>query len=279
METNQGTIIDMGTKPAPVVTRPGGVDGELSVTITGNKVTKTSLPSDVTSGEQHPEEGRVEDFHALTTKPFDTGVQPTEQAPTTNKEQKPDSEKTPEELIAEKKQQLTAYVELLGENLTKEEKAQLISALLADYLNDDKEQDNPNKFEDTFAELTRLVMLILTLLMLLITSDKTTFSGKDLNLPETPPEGAEDNPLTKLINGKDSKESWNAFRKEVENIKDEIPFSDFMSLVLAANERNSIKKLKLKNKYAKNSIFSKARRRLQGARKQPKVVTPARRAA
>lgn len=252
MEGKQGTIIYMRTKTAPTVTP--NLEGGISVQIGQKGVIKQSFESSNTkSKDSHPDDSVVEDFHSLTTKPFETGLQPADQSQEPKREQKPDSEKTPDELLAEKREKLEELFEQLGERLDSKTKEQLMNEYLDKLLHDDT-QEKDNNLEDTFAEIKRLLALLFALfLMLILNPDKTHFTGKDLGLEEKAPEGESNDVLSQMMNGRTFQESWDGFKKEVEGIEKPVPFAEFMSLVLAANERHSVKKFKIKNSEGGNS--------------------------
>lgn len=202
------------------------------------------------------------------TKPADSVVGKTEQL---NKQEKEHEETiisqdiNPEmEIFDDKKDELAEIFEKLGEHLSKESKEEVFDEYLADLLSNDKKTEKGSRLVDTFAEMMRLIKLIFALLRLQIFNAKDTYSGKDLHLSDTPPEGDDVNPLTKLMNGHDSRESWNNFRKEVDAIEN-VPFSELMSRVLAANEKHSVKRLKQqKQKSAEaRTLFEKRNKKLQ----------------
>lgn len=118
----------------------------------------------------------------------------------------------------------------------------------------DKEEDN---YVNSLPELTRLLIILFALFALLIFNqdlEKTTFSGKDLNLPFDPPEGKEIEQIAKnRFPGENQDKSWARFIEQVNKLEN-LPFGEFMSAVLMANEKNVVRNIFM-NKENKGTKF------------------------
>ena len=247
-----GTTIEIGTMPTPAI-------------ITTNEGTKpvvgesaASKTEDTSSDKTHDELKNIEPDEK----------QSAAENKETDKKDKPantEEQKTEPDVYQELTDKIREHVDKLGEHLDKDAKQELMDAYLSELLGEDKKKDKGEKFVESLAEMMRLLILMIKLLMIASKPNPTgKYSGKDLGLSDSPPEGNDPNPLTKLLDGEDSHESWAKFKDEVEKIEN-VPFSELSKFVLEANSRYSKKQFKPKKskegikQIVGNSRFAKAR--------------------
>lgn len=181
---------------------------------------------------------------------------------------------TEEQPLTEKREEIFEVFKKLGEHLSAETKEQIFDEYLSELLSVDKKTNQHAQLVDTFADMVRVLKLMFALIILQITNPKDVYSGKDLNLSNNPPEGEDKNSqLTKLINGQDSRESWENFRKEVDGIEN-VSFSELMSRVLAANEKNSVKRLRLAKQFDHDETLAKKLSKLSTAGRKGRQSKP-----
>lgn len=123
--------------------------------------------------------------------------------------------------------------------------------------NTTNEQENEREsidVENLMTEFIRMIAIIIALLKL--ANKKELYSGKDLDLSIKPPEVLDNDALNKLVLGKSLTDSWKNFKEEVEKIQN-VSYDTFVSLVLAAHERNNTDGIGFKKPDGKESKKTK----------------------
>jgi|GEM_PF-5682000 len=117
------------------------------------------------------------------------------------------------------------------------------SAELIDPLVGENAEGEPNMaiVVDTTTQLKRAVALMFRIIMLAVFSNKLTFTKKDMQLAGDPA-NSDEGKLSKRL-GKEN--SWETVKKGVDTIQGELPFGEFISTVLAINEKAVPYKIKL----------------------------------
>ncbi len=229
------TILD--AKPVAKPTEPQ--NGELSYKIS-QSVTKQSITTEYKPPalEEDKTEKRVEDI-SLQNLTEDSKIQ----------------EKTEQEQLDEKNQRLKELFEELMDEMSPRDKSTLM-----DYLNNAEDlseifendgKDEKTKIIDSLAELTRLIAIIAALISMLIFHPQEKYSGKDLGLPDDPPDSKvnDNEEVAKALYGDegDKKKSWSNFRNSVAGLQD-LSFGQFMAAVLTANDKNPVRGINIKEK-------------------------------
>jgi hypothetical protein len=223
MEGTQGVTIELPIKPVP--TAPKSAEQ--------NFIEKPAQPVEPESLEK---------------KSGDTPKEEKTRQSENNAEIKEESsQKDGEELdpLMEKKKEIETIFDLLGGKIGKELKEKIIDEYVNGFLEENEKAEKTTKMVESLTELTRVLKLIFTLIMLAVSNPKPTYSGKDLRLSDTAPEGETNEKINEALSGKSGSESWKNFKDEVEKIE-ELPFDKFMNEVLAANARHSITSYKPK---------------------------------
>ncbi|HSA84406.1 MAG TPA: hypothetical protein VLF20_06005 [Patescibacteria group bacterium] len=253
MEGSHGIMVEMPAKAAPTPQISVGAEAQ-----------------PVLSGEQKAPDVEITSTHHRTERP-ETGTSDDEQAAAKTDEQKEgDTPKTPEE---KKQDEIADYIEKFREGKLEEKHLDKLEQYLDAITNDENDLELKPKVVDKFAELTRLLFLLIKLFMLLA-QNKPTYSGKDLELSETPPEGEEGEALTQMVYGESNKKSWKTFKESVEKIP-EMSFGEFMSTVLDANARNTGRAVKLESPEARDARRKMLRMKLLGKMLTPRTGKPA----
>lgn len=167
--------------------------------------------------------------------------------------------------LEEKVADVVDFLDILGDQLSNEDRKLLKKYLpetgdLQSFENQDK---GSRRFLDSAAEILRTLAIILALVALAIFHQKETYSGKDLQFSDTPPEG-NISAIDELLSQESNKKSWINFKKEVTNLP-EMSFSQFMANVLEANARHAPKIMK------STKAESQTKRKLQTPRNSKKL--------
>lgn len=240
MEGQFGSINgEMGTQPSTI--RPtAGAEGDVAVSLDTQLATTNQNDSEATESIQNKDTERSEN------------QEPAQDANSTREEDKRTSKEeklTPEEIEE-------GFDKIWKSLDADSEKKKIFEQYRAELFGEHDESDKRNnKLVETSAELLRFIKLILTLLYIYITNPKDLYTGEDLPLSETPPEGDEGRDLPGNMTG--SYDSWRKTREGVQKIKQPLPFADFMNLVLKINAENPVKKYKLKKEETKHESLLK----------------------
>lgn len=215
---------------------------------------------------------------------------PLENSPADKPETEKEASSETADPIEEETQKAEEEFKKLFEKMSERDREILMKYLSSSEDGDNELEDQKDvKFIDSLADLKRLLVILIALFAMLIfkdfigsdkepeekeedqTGEENEFFGKNLSLPGEPPEGEENEELAKRIYGEergDSKKSWENFRKEVDDIKTP-SFGELMCKVLSANDRNSVKGIKIKPEETGNSVESNTKKLLRNfAKKQ-----------
>jgi hypothetical protein len=244
MENTPGITMEVGITPIPIAPK----NGEAGKVI---EATKAEVDKSTTPAE--PESSDVKKNDQSDKK--EIGKQDFNQEKQKELTQTNEAEIDP---LMEKKEEIEKIFALLGGKLGKEIREKIINKYVNGILEENEQAEKNTKLVESLAELSRVLKLIFALLMLAVLNPKPTYSGKDLRLSDSAPEGDTNEKINEALSGKNSRESWKNFKDEVEKIE-ELPFDKFMNEVLAANARHSVTMYKPR-KEENGNIFLKNKR-------------------
>lgn len=219
MEGTNGIIREMGTKPAQP--QQISVGAEAGSEIVSPVVNISKKDENTTAGQEVKDPVKSEQIIKEATP---------EAVAKNNDQSQQQEQQQPEDTLTE--EEIAKDFDKLWNNLDDKTKKRF-----AKYLKDDKEK----KFIETSVEFLRALKLIFALLSLMISpfkEPKEFYTGEDLTLSDSPPEGrTHQHPIKNP--DRNPEESWKNFRKEVDNMKKPMTFGEFMNAVLTANATHS----------------------------------------
>ena len=230
MEGTQGITIESGVTPIP--TAPTKLEADVTAVVEQTSTEKPAEPAESESLEKESSDKSKEEK-----------TKQQENKDEVNEESSQHEEKV--DPFIEKKEEIETLFEMLGDRIDEKTKEKIMSDYVDGLLKGNEKEEQKVKMVESLAEMARLLALIFSLLMLAVLNPKPTYSGKDLMLSDTPPEGEKNEKINAILSGENGKKSWKLFKDEVDAIE-EVPFGEFMNKVLAANARNSMKGYKPK---------------------------------